>query len=558
MGSDEKDLQASPLARYLPYVLLAAILLWGFSLRAYHIDYPAIGYHNVKESHTLGQALNFYRGDPLLVPRQHYYSLEDPTRGVAGDNFPLVGWVIALGWKVFGPELWVARAVIITFSLGLIVMTYLLVKLLFQREDLALLTALLTAANPVLVFFGRNVQYDIPAVFFMLCAAVAYLQWRKSPRALWFALACWSGALAGMNKWPALIIGVPIALTFPWERLREYRSYWRHYLHALLPAAVVLWWWFYAKSLNPVMAVSLGRDSLGFLGEFFTSRWWSTVYQYAITDNFSRIGLWLALLGACIAFLYVRDFKYRFIAAWCASFVLYGIVFANFLSHHNYYQIPYAPLWAILVAIFLTFLSSPVPKMKLGPLPARTLRWALVLLLFFFVLRAPLRESADRQFATQFQGLDIAGEYIRAHAGPSDIIMDSGHQDRGLLWHADRELVRTLNVSEMLRAEEQRDLRWVFAYQWGIFEPNRLLQIPEIAEHVYANYTLRQFAFALVQQGGQQRLQELYYLYEYGGSSPAREVFLANLSVLLQSRQPESRAYESPFGSTTVYYLTFS
>src|SRR3989338_10363340 len=112
----------------IPMLLLLAILIYGYSLRAYHLDYPVVGYHNVKESHTLGEALNFYRGEPLLVPRQHYYSLEDPTRGVAGDNFPLVGWVIALGWKVFGPELWVARAVIIPFSLGLIVMTYLLVK----------------------------------------------------------------------------------------------------------------------------------------------------------------------------------------------------------------------------------------------------------------------------------------------------------------------------------------------------------------------------------------------------------------------------------------------
>ena len=68
------DLELSPdrvlhfLKRNLPFLLLLAIIVWGYSLRAYHLDYPVVGYHNMKEAHTLGEALNFYRGESLSCP----------------------------------------------------------------------------------------------------------------------------------------------------------------------------------------------------------------------------------------------------------------------------------------------------------------------------------------------------------------------------------------------------------------------------------------------------------------------------------------------------------
>lgn len=550
---------AGPLMRkYLPLALLLLIVLWGYSLRAYHLDYPVIGYHNTKEAHTLGEALNFYRGDPLLIPRIHYYAPDDPTRGIHGDNFPLVGWMIALGWKLFGLRLWVARLVIVLFSLGIIVLTYAAMRALFGREDISLLAALLAAANPLMVFFGRNVQYDTPSAFFAMGAMAAYLKWREEPKALWFCLMSSSAALGAATKWPALLIVVPILATFPWKRviaLGELKKYLGQYLLAVPAFLFMAWWWVFSNALNP-LRLSIGKESLAFVGQFLTGIWWKTVYQYAVTDNFSAIGLWIALFGVALAFISIGRFSYRLLAVWAASSLLYGLLFANFLRNHNYYQVPYAPLWAMLAAAFLSFCVSFIPRVKLGPLPRKSLRWLALLAIFLFVLRAPLKESADRQFATQFYGLDVAGEYIKAHSSPGELIFDSGHQDRGILWHADRELSFMTNLSDMVAAEEEWNLSWVLVYQWGA---GRIMGVPEIASRIYANYTLRQFAYCFgCLGGGPQQANEVYTLYQRGGSSPTREEFLANISLYAQGRPQQKRVYDDPFGRRIeLFILTF-
>lgn len=566
------ELSFDTLKRWAPLPLLVVILLWGYSLRAYHLDYPVVGYHNMKEAHTLGEALNFYRGESLTVPRQHYYGVADATQGTHGDNLPLLAWMIAFGWKIFGLKLWVARFMVVLFSLGIIALTYVVVKQLFKREDISLLAALLSAACPVMVFFGRNVQYDVPAAFFLIGTIAAYLQWRKYPKPVWFGLMALSFALGAVSKWPTVIIAFPIALTFPYGRvfpLSALKAHVRQYALAIPPAALTLWWWFFSKTLNPKTAVSVTRDSVAYLSQFFTRGWWAIVYQYAYTDNFSKIGVWLALFGVVLSLVFIRKFSYRFLALWAASFLPYGLLFANFLSHHNYYQITYAPLWAILVAAFLSFAASLIPKVKLGPLPSKSLRWAVILIFIFTwykgsigpltISENPLALGINRQFATQFYGLDVAGEYIREHSLPGEVVLESGHQDRGLLWHADRELVNAGNVSDIIAAEEEQGLNWVFAYQWGFSQPGRILTIPEIAEHIYSNYTLRQFAFVLVPgQGGQPQLQEMYYLYQKGGLSPAREEFLTNFNKYIEGRQVQKRVYDDPFGRTIeLNYITF-
>lgn len=548
------------LKKCTPFLLLLVILVWGYSLRAYHLNYPVVGYHNVKEAHTLGEALNFYRGEPLLVPRMRYYAPDDPTRGVHGDNLPLLAWMIVLGWKVFGIELWVARLMVVLFSLGTIALTYIVVKQLFKREDLSLFAALLAAVCPVLVFFGRNVQYDVPATFFLMGAVAAYLRWRKEPKPVWFGLMALSIALGAVSKWPIAIVMFPIALTFPYSRvfpLASFKAYLKQYALALPPAVLTLWWWFFSKSVNPTkVLVDIGTMSFSHIGQFFTGEWWRIVYAYAYIDNFSKIGVWLALFGVVLSFSFIKKFRYRFLALWAASFLPFGLLFANFLSHHNYYQIPYAPLWAILVAVFLNFVVSLIPRIKLGSLPSKSVRWAVLLAVFFFVLKAPLTESADRQFATQFYGLDVAGEYIREHSAPGEMILDSAHQDRGLLWHADRELTASSNLTRIIQAENERDLNWVFVYQWGV---GRILGVPEIAEHVYSNYTLKQFAYCFgCLGGGPQQVNDVYYLYQRGGSSPTREEFLANFNHYIQEHPPQTRVYDDPFGrQIELYYITF-
>ena len=124
-----------------PIIVLGLILIFGFYLRSYHADYPVIGYHNMKEAHTLGEAWFMYEDGDYFVNRLFYNINLDNPEGEHVDNFPLLSWIIVLGWKLFGVKLIVARTVMILFSIGVILFTYLIIKQLFKKEDFALLSA---------------------------------------------------------------------------------------------------------------------------------------------------------------------------------------------------------------------------------------------------------------------------------------------------------------------------------------------------------------------------------------------------------------------------------
>lgn len=236
--------------------IVIAILILGFYIRAYHIDYPVIGYHNQKEAHTLSEIRNFYDGGNLLVPERDYYKPHiDKPYGIHGDNFPLVAWIITALWKIFGLSLWTARLVIILFSLMAVLFTYLLVREMFDREDFALLSALFTAIMPLLVFFGRQVQYDTPALGFSMAALYFFWLWKKDPKTKHFVWFCFLFILGGVSKYPFLIFIVPVLAAFPYKRLnirkKEFKKkYLRQFLIGGSSVIIFLFWWFFSTTLN--------------------------------------------------------------------------------------------------------------------------------------------------------------------------------------------------------------------------------------------------------------------------------------------------------------------
>ena len=154
------------------WLLLILILVLGFYLRAYHLDYPVVGYHNWKETHYLTEARNFANDGffeyGFFIPKWDYPSINADPSGIHSDTFPTISILTALGFKLFGFELWVARSINILFALGSVIFFYLIVRKLFKREDLAILSALIMSINPLLVFFGRQVQLINPALFLSL------------------------------------------------------------------------------------------------------------------------------------------------------------------------------------------------------------------------------------------------------------------------------------------------------------------------------------------------------------------------------------------------------
>jgi 4-amino-4-deoxy-L-arabinose transferase-like glycosyltransferase len=293
--------------KYLYLMVLAGILVYGYALRNYHVDYPVIGYHNWKETHYLTEARNFARdgffAHGFFIPEWDYPALKANPAGAHTDTFPMTSVLTAIGFRLFGIDLAVARTISILFSLGTIVIMYLLVLRLSDRQDFALTAALLTALNPLFVFFSHNTQLVNQGVFFMLCAAYFYVKWLHDKKGSSLILTSVFLTLGTITKYSFFVITVPMLFTFPWKRLMKWERYGMHFIVAALIFLAVPGWLLYNKAHNAEIggysATSDVMESFRSVGVVFTSQFWTTMRAY-FADNFSLLGVYLALAGLAV------------------------------------------------------------------------------------------------------------------------------------------------------------------------------------------------------------------------------------------------------------------
>src|SRR3989338_9114779 len=164
-----------------PYVvLLLVFMLFGFYLRSYHMNFPVIGYHNMKENQYIPYTEFMYNADEFLdYFRTETYWIGSQQHGYFTQyEFPFIPWLILSLWWIFGVKLWAARLVIILFSLASIPMLYIVGKKLIDNISLILTACFFFTIMPISIFFGRNVQPEAPAVFLILLGTYWFLCWR--------------------------------------------------------------------------------------------------------------------------------------------------------------------------------------------------------------------------------------------------------------------------------------------------------------------------------------------------------------------------------------------
>lgn len=135
------------------YLGLIVILAFGAYLRSYHMDYPSIGYHNMKENEYLSMAHHYFHEGFSLERKVFFYDDRDFDTYA---QVPLISYVAALVWEVTGENVWSVRLQMILFSLGSIFLSFVLTQQLSKDKTLSLLTALVMAILPLNVFFWEE------------------------------------------------------------------------------------------------------------------------------------------------------------------------------------------------------------------------------------------------------------------------------------------------------------------------------------------------------------------------------------------------------------------
>ncbi len=540
------------------WLVLVAIIILGFNLRIYHIDYPVVGYHNWKEVHYLTEARNFAQDGffkyGFFIPANDYphlgYEETDINTHLDGahtDTFPTTPIIVGVLFRIFGPSLKLARLVSVFSMLGVIFFFYLIMKKLFKREDIALTTALIASINPLYVFFGRQVQLINHSLFFMMASIYFFLIWREDPKMKYMVIFTLSLSLSILTKYSFAVMALPMLAIFPFDRvfnLKKFKKFLKQYIIGILFLLLTPLWILYTR----IMAVrlnSVAADVVVKFGTTFTQQFWEILKSYA-NDNYTILGLIFALVGLIIMlYFFFRDkdhVGYRFVLSYFVASIIWFFVMSYKLSGHNYHQYPVAPLIIILISYLFVVVATNVKKIVNIKYINMVIFFA-VMVAFFFPLYSHSVDAKNRMFDTQFIGLDVAGEYIKLNSQPESRMLFPSHQSYGVLWHSERKGYPAMpDKPEAIEfAINERNVEWIFVYQWGM----NIMEKPSW-EYISNNFELKQIAFEQIH--GQNQL--VYMLLKKGGSFN-----VSNINEMISGKQPRTKDYRLTIGTRRLFYF---
>ena len=365
-GATAAPVPASARLKWLADPALLLILLFAVLLRMQYIHLPMAEAHRWREITNMDIARNFYeRSMNLLYPQVNWGGDRTPYVGM---EFPLMQWVAALLYHVFGEQAIVGRLISLAFSVGTVWALYALGAWLFGVAA-GRAAAFLFAISPSAIFFGRFFISDTPMVFYSVAAVLAWVVYLDTRSRTAGILAAVCGALAFLVKIPAVMILAPVAWA-AWESRRWSALRDRGLVAgvAVALAATALWYWhadriyhwtglseaIWHPSGNYAPPISLAS------GPFVGIYHWATAARLKDPDFYNEMltrawalhltpgGFILALFALVTTWRLPRR---RIVDAWLGVVLLFMLVTAEGNFHHEFHQLPLLPPAALLFGI---------------------------------------------------------------------------------------------------------------------------------------------------------------------------------------------------------------
>ena len=254
---DSTPVSPTPKSKLLLWILIFLLGAW---IRSIDLDRPADGRVREawRECDYAAVARNFHQeGMNILQPRIDW---RGNGPGFAEMEFPLLPWLTAVSYRMFGVHPEAGRVIAWLFSLAALLIFFFLAARLLS-PDAALIAGLAFALAPLPVRVSNALQPEGPMLFFYILAVWAFLRWldRDSPGR--FALAVFATAAVILVKLPAAHLGFLLLFLLVSQRgvkaLAEARA-WLFGFLALLPGVL---WYGYAHSLWKTYGNSLGLSN---------------------------------------------------------------------------------------------------------------------------------------------------------------------------------------------------------------------------------------------------------------------------------------------------------
>ena len=358
-------------------------------------------YHGDESYYTVSAIEMMRSGDALTPVYFGQFRFQKPI---------LAYWMTAIGYHVFGIDLWSGRIAFLAAACGLLAVTYFFADLLYHDRRIAWLCVLMLASSTLFIEYARVSMTDMPLALFTalglywFCKALAATDPRRAAPQYIMAVAAVGMACAVKGIWgmPALLAMPAYLLAARPPHFKRSLAQLAHPLALLLFAACAAGWYLYAYVAHP--------DEM--LRQFQTES--SANIGFGLAPIFGRLFFYLrVLLTAYLPFTALAAYlcvKKRLAppaalqpVAWQAGLLLlFCVVVVS--EQRSRYMLAMFPAVTLLIA-------SPIARSGLTALASKiAIAWAALQLLVFVCypvfLGEPLRELA-RYWERELRG-DVA------------------------------------------------------------------------------------------------------------------------------------------------------
>ncbi len=514
--------------KFINIFTLSAILLLGFGLRIYNVNFPSIGYHSIRENEYLSMAQEMRRTNDFIAKRIYFYNAFEEKPGAKfHPRPPLISYQTLIAWKLFGENLWGARLINIFFGVLAVLAIYFIALLLFRDTLLSLYCALLLGIMPLAVFFSRNLMPESPAFFFMILGSLFYLKFISSFKKYNLFLGGILFSVAWLYEFNFLIGLFPFIFCFPFKSLFKSKNELLKTVAAFFsPYAIIAGVLMWLRHIGCWEFTGWEFAGVKF-SQIFTPAYWAryghAIWWYTKGENFTIVFLLTTLFGVITAFFKRGGLLNRYIIGWALSLIPYAMMCSELIKDASFYQMPYLVLVCVSTTYTILYISESIKEFIKKDI--------ILSLMSLFLMAAILgvsipfaHASLKRMHGTAFFGMDVAGESLREFTRPGEHIFLYTHvQGKGIARYARRYAGWTEDLEDFKDKEKRFNVRYICFYP-AEFAFRLKANNPSLFGYIQNNYHIKEAGLVAEQNS------KVYYIILERGKGSDPETFLQSFS----------------------------
>jgi hypothetical protein len=367
------DKQISKKWDFLFFILLiSAGLLYSYYQVLFMRPYSI---HQWRQCDGLSFALNYYYdGMHFFSPTIHYSGAADGR--ACPSEFPIIYYVAALLWKIFGYHEFIYRLEEIFLGFTGFYFLFKLAKKILKDGFWAILVSLFLFSSPIVAYYSPSFISDFPALCFLLIAWYFFYRFYKEEKNRDCSIAMLFFALAGLVKITALISFVPIVLIYLIELTGLYafkdgeKIFKKPLIGGILLGTVLVlimsWVKFIYYYNTKYFSTIFLTQPAPFWNATTEDRW--RIMRALYNDLLPQFMNMPCLMGVFILFLFILVFNKRinkFLLWLCIGVfmgsITYIILWFQVLDVHDYYFIVLLIFIPLVLLTFLSFIKKEYP-----------------------------------------------------------------------------------------------------------------------------------------------------------------------------------------------------